>query len=108
MTSPGLLKPDSVATLSFVRLGFFEPGVVTSSHAFAAGPAPSSTQAWLKYEPASTSACVIVWLAVQLIDAPGAREATGLVGVQTRFATCRSVTATFVSVTFPLLLATIV
>src|SRR6185295_8685665 len=94
MTSPALLKPLSVATLSIVRLGFCEPGVVTSSHAFAAPPAPSSTQAWLKKLPASTSAWVTVWLAEQLIDAPGSRFATGVDGVHTRSGTCGSVTST--------------
>src|SRR3954447_16942853 len=108
MRSPALLKPASVATLSIVRLGFCEPGVVTSSHAFAAPPAPSSTQAWLKKLPPSTSACVTVWLAVQLIEAPGARLATGVDGVHTRFGAFGSLTSTFVSVTLPLLLATIV
>src|SRR3954469_22282026 len=108
MTSPALLKPASVATLSIVRLGFCEPGVVTSSHAFAAPPAPSSTQAWLKNLPASTSACVTVWLAVHEIDAPGARSATGVDGVQTRFGAFGSVTSTLCNVTLPLLLATTV
>src|SRR3954449_9712301 len=106
MTSPALLKPASVATLSIVRLGFCVPGVVTSEHTFAAPPAPSSTQAWLKKLPASTSACVTVWLAEQLIDAPGARLATGVDGVHDRFDTFGSVTSTLNSVTFPSLLAT--
>src|SRR3954467_12415707 len=108
MTSPALLKPASVAVLSIVRLGFFLPGVVTSEHPFAAPPAPSSTQAWLKKLPASTSACVTVWLAVQLIEAPGARFATGFDGEQLRFETCESVTVTLCKVTFPSLVATIV
>src|SRR3954452_8775639 len=108
MTSPALLKPASVAVLSIVRLGFLLPGVLTSEHAFAAPPAPSSTQAWLKKLPASTSACVTVWLAVQLIEAPGARFATGVDGVHTRFGAFGSVTSTSCNVTLPLLLATIV
>src|SRR3954465_6496048 len=106
MTSPALLKPDSVANFLIVRLGFCEPGVVTSEHAFAAPPAPSSTQAWLKKLPASTSACVTVWLAVQLIDAPGARSATGVDGVHDRSDTFGSGTSTLCNVTLPLLLAT--
>src|SRR4051812_25151466 len=105
MTSPALLKPVSVATLSIVRLGFCEPGVVTSPHAFAAPPAPSSTQAWLKNLPASTSSCVTVWLAVQLIDAPGARDRKGVVEGKTRVGGVGSVTSTLCNVTLPLLLA---
>src|SRR3982750_2960765 len=108
MRSPALLKPDSVANFLIVRLGFCEPGVVTSEHAFAAPPAPSSTQAWLKKLPASTSACVTAWLAVQLIEAPGAKLATGVDGVHTRFGAFGSLTSTLCNVTFPLLLATTV
>src|SRR3954471_3495172 len=108
MTSPTALYVVSVATLVIFRCGFCVPVVVTSAHASAAGPAPSSTQALLKNEPASRSAWPIVWLAVQLIVPPGAREATELLGVQVRFETCASVTVTFVRVTFPSFLATIV
>src|SRR6266446_1558540 len=108
MTSPTLLKPVAVVALSIVRDGFLVPVVVTLSQALAAPPAPSSTQASLKKVPASRSAWVIVWLAVQLIDAPGARLATGVVGVHDRLVTWASVTSTLVSVTFPLLVATIV
>ena len=53
------------------------------------------------------SACVIVWLAVHVIDAPGASD-DPLAGVQTRSLTCGSVTVTAASVVLPLLVATIV
>src|SRR6187200_847455 len=107
MTSPDLLKPDSVATFVIARCGFFEPGVVTSAHFEAAPPGPSSTQAWLKNEPASTSAWVIVWLAVQLIVAPGASEEP-LAGVQDRPEAFGSVTVTAARVVLPVFVATIV
>ena len=54
------------------------------------------------------SACVTVWVAVQLIVPPGAKLATGTVGEHTRLLTFGSVTVTFVSVVLPSLVATIV
>src|SRR6266576_4395001 len=101
MTSSTALKPDSVATLVIVSSGLWVPGVVTSSQTLAAPPAQSSTQAWLKKLPASMSAWTIVWLAVQLMLAPGARLATGLLGRHTRLLTLGSVTRTLVRVTLP-------
>jgi hypothetical protein len=38
-------------------------------------PLPDVAVAILVMEPASRSACVIVWVAVQLVEAPGANEA---------------------------------
>jgi hypothetical protein len=38
-------------------------------------PLPDVAAAILVIEPASRSACVIVWVAVQLVEAPGASEA---------------------------------
>src|SRR3954452_24701354 len=108
MTSPTLLNDVSVAFFVIARCGFCVPGVVTSAHCCAAGPAPSSTQALLKKLPASMSACVTVWLAEHVIEAPGARLATGFDGVQVRFDTCASVTVTFDNVTLPSLVATTV
>src|SRR3954471_18231249 len=108
MTSPGLLKPDSVATFVIARCGLFVPGVVASAQTAAAPPAPSFTHAWLKKVPASTSAWTIVWLAVQLIVPPTARLATGFDGRQTRLLTFGSVTRTLLNVTLPSLVATIV
>src|SRR6478736_338359 len=107
MSSLALLKPASVATLLMVRCGFLLPGVVTLSHAWAAPAAPSSTQASLKKVPASTSAWVMVWLAVQVIAAPGASDEP-LTGSQTRFGAFGSVTVTAPSVVFPSLVAVIV
>ena len=54
------------------------------------------------------SACVTVCVAVQLIEAPGARLATGVAGVQLRLLTFGSVTVTLCKVTLPSLVATIV
>src|SRR5262245_7127837 len=42
----------------------------------------------------------MVWLAEQLMDAPGARSATGVAGVQSRSETCGSDTTTRGSGTF--------
>ena len=61
--------------------GSCQPATSTSSHACAAPPAPSSTQALFEKLPASMSACVTVCVAVQVIDAPGANDEP-LAGVQ--------------------------
>src|SRR5437762_2522949 len=106
MTSPALLKPDSVASVLVVMLGSSEPGVHTSAHPIAAGPAPSSTQAWLKNEPASTSACVTTWLARSEERRVGKGSGTGGDGEQARYSAFRSVTSTLCNVTLPSLLAT--
>ena len=53
------------------------------------------------------SACVTVWLAVQVIDAPGA-SGDPLAGVQPGRPTFGSVTVTAASVVLPSLVATIV
>ena len=57
--------------------------------------------------PASMSAWVIVWVAVQVIVAPGASDEP-LAGVQDRSLTPGSVTVTAASVVLPSLVATIV
>jgi hypothetical protein len=54
------------------------------------------------------SAWTIVWLAVQVIESPGARLRTGRAGTHTRSLTFGSVTTTLVSVTFPVFVAVIV
>ena len=90
-----LEKLDSVAT--FVIDSDFR-GVVTSEQTLSAPVAPSSTHAWLKYEPASMSAWTIVCDAVQLILRPPPRR-NRTDGMHTRSATFGSVTNTFVSVT---------
>ena len=53
------------------------------------------------------SACVTVWVAVQVIDAPGAND-DPLAGVQVSPLTFGSVTVTAASVMLPVLVATIV
>ena len=87
-------------SLVMLIAGFCSAGVVSSSQASAAPSAPSSTQASLRKLPASMSACVIVWLAVHVIDAPGA-NGEPLAGVQTRLRTFGSVTVTAASVVLP-------
>ena len=57
--------------------------------------------------PASISACVTVCVAVQVIAAPGANDEP-LAGVQTRSRDFRIRDRHAVSVTFPVLVATIV
>ncbi len=57
-------------------------------------------------DPLSRSAWVIVCVPVHTTDAPGASDATGLAGVQPKPSSAGlSVTVTFVSVTFPVLVA---
>ena len=58
--------------------------------------------------PASRSAWVTVWVAPQLMEAPGAKEATGVVGVQVPTVALASATVTLVKVTLPLLVAVMV
>src|SRR5436190_1891272 len=74
MTSPAVLKPVSVATLVIARCGFCEPGVVTSSHAFAAPPAPTSAQDSSELQSPSASVCRLVRVDEHVNDAPGARS----------------------------------
>src|SRR5438034_26162 len=83
------------------RCGFGEPGVSTVEHCRPPQPTPTSAQDWFAYWPASRSACVTVWLAVQLIVPPGARLATGVAGVHVRPVAFGSVTSTLCSVTLP-------
>src|SRR3954468_23947684 len=96
-----------VELLSRMSAGFLEPGVVTSAHASAAPPTPSSTHAWFLYEPASMSAWVTVCDAVQLNDAPGASDEP-FAGVQTKPVAFGSVTVTAANVVLPSLVAVIV
>ena len=93
MTSPTLLKLVSVGTLVIDRAGFWVPGVVASAHLLAApAPTASSTHDLVKNEPALRSAWTIVWLAVQVMGAPGARSVTGVVGEHRRSLKLGSVT----------------
>src|SRR5438034_1225643 len=100
MTSPTALYPDSVGTFVIFRCGFFVPGVVAWEQVCTAPSGPSSTHALLRKPPLSMSACTIVWVAVQLIDVPGA-SGDPLAGVQARSVTCSSVTLTNASVVLP-------
>src|SRR5437879_8179705 len=108
MRSPTLLKPVAVVALSTVSDGFLVHSFPTRRSSDLAPPAPSSTQASLKKLPASRSAWVIVWLAVQLIDAPRAEVHTAELESQKKLVSRAPLASTLVSVTFPLLVATIV
>src|SRR5436190_1332393 len=105
MTSPALLKPVSVATLMIASCVFFDAAAITSTYTLSLHAALPISQAWLKNEPASTSACTIVWLAEHVNDAPGARTGR-LVGGQLSTAAFGSVTVTPCRVTLPSLVAT--
>src|SRR6185295_3065196 len=57
-------------------------------------------------DPAVRSACVIVCVPVQTIDAPGASEATGIPGLQLKLSSAgESLTVTLCRVTLPVFLA---
>ena len=89
------------------QCGFLSPGVVTSSHACGGTVGAVVDTGLVVVVPASMSAWVIVWLAVHVIDAPGASDEP-LAGVQLRSLTFASVTVTAASVVLPLLVAMIV
>src|SRR5262245_62364971 len=72
-------------------------------HATGHPPDPRSFPTRRSSDLASTSACVITWLAVQVIVPPGARSATGLLGWQLLNVASASVTSTLCSVTLPAL-----
>ncbi len=92
--------PDGVpACLSRVISGVAVIGAVTESVAVTADPVGGVPEAVavLTTWPASTSACFSVYVAVHVVEAPGARVVTGQVTVPT-FA---SVTFTACRVTLP-------
>ena len=94
--------PDAVpAVFVNVRLGAALMGVVTPSVAVTAAPLGGVAEAVaeLKTWPASTSACVSVYVPVHVVDTPGARLAAG----QDTALISASVTPTLVSVTLPAL-----
>ncbi len=83
-------------------------GVVTSSQI--SGVWSLSTQAWLKTVPASMSAAVISYVAVQVICAPTARVA-GISGVHSQLSSpsmSASLMSTFDRTASPVLVATMV
>src|SRR4051794_6855851 len=108
MTSPAFFisttRPPPTSTLLPYTTLFRS----TSSHAFAAPPAPSSTQAWLKKLPASTSACVTVRPEEHMTEPQATIHVACRVVLHTRIGAFGSVTSTLCNVTFPLLLATTV
>src|SRR4051812_16021506 len=99
-----------LATLATVRPGVCTALTNAGASAVTSGPVGGVPAVWavLVKLPASRSAWVTVWEAVQLIVSPGARLATGVFGVQLRLLTLGSVTSTLVSVTLPVLVETIV
>ena len=79
-------------------------GVVTEPDAVVVVPfgAAPDVFAVFVYDPAR-SAATTVWVAGQVIVAPGASETTGAAGVHVPSAALASVTATFVNVAVPAL-----
>src|SRR6187402_1571819 len=106
MTSPTESIVASLSPLTIDNAGFCTPGVPSSSQAWAAPPAPSSTHAVLRYEPASISAWVTVCVAEHVIDAPGANDEP-FTGVHVPNVASVSVTVTLANVVLPVLVATI-
>ena len=101
-----MLAVAGVADLASVIAGV--RGIVTvaaaSSVTFEPFGATAFTLAVFAIEPASTSACVDVYVAVQVVEAPGASELTGHeIGDNP---TCGSVTTTDASVTLPVFVTT--
>src|SRR5450759_4199832 len=104
MTSPTALYVDGVAVLTSVRAGFWAAMIVSEASG-AVASSPLALAVSLK-EPASRSAWVMVWVPVHTIDAPGARLATGMAGMQVKPSSAgTSLTDTLWRVTLPLLVA---
>ena len=59
-------------------------------------------------EAASRSAWVTVWLAAQVMEAPTAKVASGMVGLQSPTVALASATLTLLRVTLPVLVAVMV
>ena len=103
ITSPAAdtVAGELVLSTVMVRTG----GAVTVAESVAVTAAPTGgvpvTVAVLVNDPASTSACVTVYDAVQVVDAPGAKVATGHTTADRPGS--GSATATDESVTLPVL-----
>src|SRR5436190_906759 len=80
MTSPTLVNVVGLAVLVIVRAGFWLPVTVALGRACVCTVV--TQRAGMVNVPASTSAWVMLWVPVHVIDAPGARLAAGTDGVQ--------------------------
>src|SRR3954453_5571572 len=107
MTSPTLLTLVSAADLTRLTCGAWSEGTDASSVSLTFGPEGGVPVAVATFvtTPASRSACVIVWLPVHDMDAPGASVA-GCGGVHVSDPSFGSLIVTLLKVTLPSFVAT--